>query len=254
MAKRLSNGINVDKLDTVTKELGVRVRVWNSTLCPNMKSLESMDHDINCTICNNNMIDFNCRETIALIQQQDLNEQFKVQGTFHIDEVIMTFLAGQTIMPYSKIQLLDFVEDFYELVQRQEGTDVDVLKYKACSVLGVFTVQNNIQKEYHFGTDFTLDKNGSIKWISANRPSDRQIYSVYYKYNPIYRAIKAIHRDRYSQYNLRPGDIKAPKKTIDGNTYVKLPETWIIKRDYLLERRDEDKELLDKNEYYDPNS
>jgi hypothetical protein len=155
---------------------------------------------------------------------------------------------------YSKIELLDFVEDFHELIQRQEGKDTDLLKYKACSVLGLFTIENDEIKEYHFGTDFTIDQNGSIQWISSNRPPDRQIYTVYYKYHPIYRAIKAIHRDRYSQYNLRPQDIKAPSKTINGKTYVKLPETWIIKRDYLLERRDADQTLLEKNEYYDPNS
>lgn len=254
MARKLTQGIPVDRLDQEIKELGVRVRVYKSTLCPNMTSLESLDHNINCTICNNNMIDFNCQETVAMFQQQDLKEQFTVQGTFHIDEIMVTFLSGVSLHHYSRVDLLDFEEDFFELIQRQEGTDIDRLKYSACKVLGLFTVdQINGRIDYHFGVDFKLNVNGDIEWIGAHKPADRAIYSIYYEYRPIFRAVKAVHRDRYSQYNLRPQNIKAPKKTVGDTTYVKLPETWILKRDYLVERRDAAKTLLGKNELYDPN-
>jgi hypothetical protein len=193
------------------------------------------------------MIDFDCVETIALFQQQTMFEQFKIVGTFDIEEVLVTFLAGTIIAPLAKIELLDFVEDFYELIPRQIGTDIDFLKYKACDILGVFTYNKSTKttKRYHKDVDFEINQEGNIKWISANRPTDKEIYSIYYTYHPVYRAKKAVHRDRFSQYNLRPGSIKAPKKTVDGNTYVKLPETWILVRDFLLDRP--------KNENYDPN-
>lgn len=255
MARRLTNGIQVDRLDQEIDDLGVRVCVYKSSLCPNMSSLESLDHNINCTVCNNNMIDFKPVKTIALFQQQDLKEQFTVQGTFHIDEIIVSFKSGISLHHYSRVDLLDFDEDFFQLVQRQEGSNIDRLKYSACKIVGLFTVdQINGRTDYHFGADFILDVNGDIKWTGARKPADKAIYSIYYKYHPIFRAVKAIHRDRYSQYNLRPQGIKAPKKTIDGRTYVKLPETWILKRDYLVERRDIAKNLLSKNEFYDPNA
>jgi hypothetical protein len=203
MSKKVTNGIAVDRLDQLIKDLGVRIRLYKSTLAPNMTSLESMDQDINDKTSEQNMVDFDCVETVALFQQQDLVEQFKIQGTFHIDEVLITFLSGQIIAPMAKIELLDFEEEFYELIQRQEGTDVDRLKYQACSVLGVFTYDKvtKTYERFHYGTDFTLS-NGDIKWISAHKPDDRQIFSVYYKYHPIYRVHKAVHRDRFSQYNL----------------------------------------------------
>lgn len=250
---RKSNGIDVDTLDQEIKDLGVRIRLYKSTVCPNMKSLESIDHDINCTACDNNMIDFCPKETMMIIQQQDFKQLFATQGTFSIDEVMATFLSENTLQHYAKVELLDFVEDFFELVQRQEGTDLDVLKYPGCYVLGIFTVEAGVLERYHLGADFELDQNGSIKWIGAHKPADRKIYSIYYQYHPVFRAVKAVHRTRFSQYNVRPTDIQAPKKTVGDRTYVRLPECWILKRDYLVKREDGEGSPLLPNTLYDPN-
>jgi len=254
MSVKLTNGINPDKLDQVIRDLGVRVKVYRSTLCPNMTSLETFDHDVNCTVCNNFMIDFCPRETIALFQQQSLTEIFKIQGTFHIDEILVSFLSGETLHTYTRVELLDFAEDFFELIQRQEATSTDRLKYPACDVIGIFTVINNVREQFYIGADFEIDINGDIKWIGTHKPADKSVYSIYYKHHPIFRAIKAVHRDRYSQYNLRPDEILSQKVTVDDKTYVKLPETWVLKRDYLLERKDKEGNPLPPNTYYDPNS
>ncbi|NIU02212.1 MAG: hypothetical protein GWN01_15320 [Nitrosopumilaceae archaeon] len=148
----------------------------------------------------------------------------------------------------AKIELLDFEEDFYELIPRQVGSNIDFLKYSACSVLGIFTYDRGSKtiQRYYQGTDFEVNSDGNIKWIGSHKPADNQVYSIYYKYRPVYRVTKAVHRDRFSQYNLRSKNISSPKKTIDGVTYVKLPETWVLKRDFLLERN--------KNEQPDPNA
>lgn len=247
--KRISNGIDVNRLDRLILDLGVRVRLYKSTLVPSMNSLESMDQDLNDTVSDNNMIDFDCIETIALFQQQTLTEQFKIQGTFDIDEVLVTFLSGQTLAPFAKIELLDFQEDFYELVTRQEGTNIDYLKYAACKVEGLFTYNKSTKaiERYYEGTDFELTTDGNIRWIGSHKPVDKKIYSIYYKFHPTYRAIKAVHRDRFSQFNEALNKINAPAKVVGENTYVKLPETWVIKRDYLLDKRK-------KNKEYDPNA
>lgn len=257
MARKLTDGIDVDRLDQLIKDLGVRIKLFKSTVCPNVKSLETLDHNINCTVCKNNMVDFSPVETIAMFQQQDFHEMFKVVGTFDVDEVLVTFLSGQTLGLYTKVEVLDFKEDFFELVQRQifTTTATDVLKYKACEVLGVFVIRpGNVLKQFYYGADFTLDQDGSVKWLGANRPNDKEVYSIYYRYHPIYRAIKAVHRDRFSQYNRRTSEIEAPKKTVGERTYVKMPETWILKRDYLLERRKADGTVIPPNTFYDPNS
>lgn len=247
MAKRLTPGIDVDRLDQLIQDMGVRIKLYKSTLIPNMTSLESMDQDLNEDVSQNNMIDFDCIETVALFQQQDLSKTFQIQGTFHIDEILVSFLSGVVLAPFARIEVLDFTEAFYELVQRQKSTDVDVLKYSACSVDGIFTYTKagKVIDRYHPGVDFIINPNGDIKWIGAHRPADSQIYSVYYNFHPTYRAVKAVHRDRFSQYNARVHTIKAPKTTVDGKTYVKMPETWVLKRDYLIEKS--------KNELYDPN-
>lgn len=263
MSKPVTRGIDVTRLDQLVKDLGVRVRVWKSTTCPNMTSIESFDHDPNCPICENNMIDFDCFETMALFQQQELIEQFKVHGTFSIDEVMATFRVGVSLQTFSRVDLLDFKENFYELVQRQDtpmsGPIVDKLKYPACEVNAVFVVRNNQTVRFHHGTDFDLDQNGSIRWLGTNRPLDREIMSIYYKYHPVFRVTKAVHRDRFSQYNvakdLANSDIpQNAYKVVGDKTYVKLPETWILRRDYLLDRKDKATgQVLRRNDDYDPN-
>lgn len=260
MAKRLTDGLDVDKLNQEVKDLGVRVRIWHSTRCPgDMKSLESVDHNINCTACNNNMIDFGCYESTAMVQQQTLVEKFKIQGTFDMDEVIMTFLSDVTLHIFSKIQVLDFLEDFFELVQKQptpmSGPSIDKLKYQACEVLGLFVVANSVRTEYYFGADFALDPNGNIQWLTSRKPVDGSIYTIYYRHHPVFRAVRALHRNRYTQFNLRPDNIESqPKITVADRTYVKLPETWILKRDYLLERRDAQGNLIPDSSFPDPNA
>lgn len=263
MAKQLTTGINVVNLDQLVEDLGVRVRVWKSATCPNMTSIESFDHDPNCPVCSNNMIDFDCFETIAMFQQQDLNEQFKVHGTFSIDEALVTFKAGVALQTFAKVEILDFKEEFYELIQRQDAADTltDKLKYPACEVTAVFVIRNNLKERFYQGADFDLDLNGSIVWKGSHVPNDREIYTIYYKYHPVYRVTKAVHRDRFSQYNnLR--DLAASKipqsaiKTVNGRTFVKLPEEWILRRDYLLDRKDKaqtNPTKLQPNESYDPN-
>lgn len=255
MAKKTTQGIDVDRLDQLIKDLGVRVRLYKSTVCPNLKSLESLDHNVNCSVCDNNMVDFDPICTTAMFQQQDFHEMFKIQGTFDVNEVLVSFLSGQTLQLYSRVEVLDFKEDFFQLVQRQEfaTTDTDILKYKACEVLGIFVIRSNVLTRFHQGADFELDVNGSIKWLGANRPNDKEIYSIYYKFHPVYRALKAVHRDRFSQYNTRISQIQAPKVTKDGVTYVKMPETWVLKRDYLIKRKDMDGNLLSLNKFFDPN-
>ena len=258
MPKRLTDGINVEKLNQEIKDLGVRIRVWRSTLCPNgIKSLESLDHDVNCTLCNNNMIDFGCFESVGMIQQQDLVEQFKLTGTFSIDEALMSFLSHVTLHMFARIEILDFTEDFFELVQHQEApATYDKLKYAACEVLGLFTAVNSVRTDYHEGVDFKIDMNGNVQWIGAHKPADRQIYSIYYKHRPVFRTVRAMHRNRWSQYNTRPDsmDPAIPRKTVGDRTYVKLPDSWILKRDYLIERRDIQQALLSDNKNYDPNA
>lgn len=251
--RRTTSGVDVDRLDQTIKDLGVRVRIYRSTLCPNMTSLESLDHHLNCDVCSNNFIDFDCFESIAMFQQQELTEQFKIQGTFSLDEVFLTFLSGITLQTFTKIELLDFKEDFYELIQRQEGTSKDKLKYRACEVQGIFTVNNGNLERYYQGADFKIDKDGNIDWTGTHKPSDKQVYTIYYRYYPIYRLTKGVHRDRFSQYNLRPDKIKAPKTKVKDNTYIKLPETWIAQRDYFLDRKDTEGNEIPDNEYYDPN-
>jgi hypothetical protein len=266
MGKPLTSGINAINLNQLVEDLGIRVRIWKSTTCPNMKSIESFDHDPTCNICDNNMIDFDCYESIAIFQQQDLVEQFKVHGTFHIDEVLATFKIGISLQTFAKIEVLDFVEDFYELIQRRKVTSnpnslIDVLKYSACSVDAVFVVRGNTTVRFYEGADFEIDVNGSIRWLGTNRPNDKEIYSVYYKFHPVFRAVKAVHRHRYSQYNvlrdLKNSSIpETAYKTLDNRTYVKLPETWVLKRDYLLDRKDQTQTtptILQPNDYYDPN-
>ena len=95
------------------------------------------------------------------------------------------------MMRAAKVEILDFKEEFYELIQKQDNltTNVDKLKYPACEVTAVFVIRNNQKERFYQGADFDLDLNGSIVWKGSHIPNDREIYTIYYKYSLFFQKV-----------------------------------------------------------------
>jgi hypothetical protein len=227
------------KFDKVLLQKGVNIRVYRSFWCPNVKSIDGGEHEIDCPMCNGSgYIDVDPIDTVAFIQNQDVEKNSNAMGYYDGNTVMITFPTGVELQYFARIDLLDYTENYYQRVLRATGSLVDVLKYKAMRVHSV--IDKNAVR-YHQGVDFNLDGNGSIVWVSGKAPADSVIYSVYYEMNIQYRAVKAAHVARFT-----------PWRTNGLIEYAKLPEQWMCQKEFLLRRKDINTNNDLQTQTYDP--
>jgi hypothetical protein len=217
---------NVAQFEKVIKEKGTRVKVFRTVFCPNVKSIDGAEHNIDCKQCNGSgFLDVHPIDTISLIQNQSLEKMPFVEGMVDGNSVAATFSTGIELQYFTKVELMDFTEPFFQRILRQEG-NVDVLKYRAHHV-NVLIGQNG--KEYYGDIDFSLDANGSIAWKPNRGPNPGDIYSIHYESAVQFRAVRAMHTNRFSQYF---------DKTLGGAVHTKLPEQWLLQKEFMVKRTD----------------
>lgn len=217
------------KFKKLIETKGSRVRVFRTTFCPNVKSIDGAEHNIDCDLCNGSgWLDVRPIETIAVIQNQTFEKMIFSEGLFDGNSVGMTFDFGIDLQYFTLVELVDYPEIYYQRVKKQQG-QIDVLKYHA---LTVNVLIDSTGKEYFQDADFTLDPNGSIRWNSNKGPDPDTIYTIHYMGAMQFRAIKAMHVNRFTQVF----------STEDGGTieHIKLPEQWLLMKEFLVKRRDKD--------------
>lgn len=213
-----------DDLNNLVLQQGVRVRVYKTTFCPNVKSIDGAEHEIDCPLClGNGFIDKNPIECIAFIQSQGLEKIHEVNGYWDGNSVSATFERGISLQYFTLVELVDFTEMFIERIKRQAG-DTDRLKYSAKCV---HLLVDSTGVEYHQGRDFTLGEYGDIKWKVGKGPSIDTVYSINYDAAIQFRAIQAMHVARFGQIQRN-----------DGVEMLKLNEQWMLQKEFLVERKD----------------
>ena len=223
--KKTSKKVEVDykKFEVLLYKTGVRVKVYRTLFCPNVKSIDGSEHNIDCDKCNGSgFLDIRPIETISYIQHQKLTNVPFSEGMTDGNTVMATFLLGVELQYFTLVELLDFTEIFFERIQRQE-TGPDVLKYKACKVN---IVVDSESVEYFQGVDYTLDINGSIVWKIGKGPSIGSIYSIHYEAAVQFRAIQALHSNRFTKV-AENGVVK----------HIKLHEQWMLSKEFLVKRK-----------------
>lgn len=221
------NNMNPDDFDKLILQQGVRVKIFRSMYCPNVKSVDGAEHDIDCQIpgCNGSgIIDRHPIETITFIQNQQLEKMAFTEGQVDGNSVAGTFLSGIELQYFTLVELMDFTEIYFQRIKRSK-TNVDVLKY-FCHRVNMIIDQHNI--EYYECIDFKIDLNGNINWVANRGPASETIYSIHYEASVQFRAVKSMHSNRFSQVKLK-GKIK----------YVKFPEQWQLSKEYLVKRVDD---------------
>lgn len=164
--------LSPEDFDVLIQQKGTMAKVFRTTYCPNVKSVDGAEHEIDCTICNGSgFIDLDPICVPVFIQTQELNKLPNVEGFVDGNTVLMTFPIGVEMQYFTKIELEDFTDVFPQRVLRKPGSLVDVLKYRACRVNVLVDAQG---KRYYQELDFTLDLNGNIKWLT---PGDQQLVS-----------------------------------------------------------------------------
>lgn len=214
------------KFDKLVREHGCRVKVFRTMFCPQVKSIDGAEHEIDCEICNGSgFLDVAPIETVAFVQNQSLDKLPFVEGMVDGNAVAGTFLAGIELQYFTKVELVDYTDIYFQRVKRSEG-NLDVLKYPAKRVNVLIDRKG---KQYYCDNDFTLDEYGNILWKTNKGPEKFDLYSIHYECCVQYRAIRALHSNRFTQEPVKAG-IKQ----------VKLPEQWMLQKEFLVRRKDRD--------------
>jgi hypothetical protein len=230
--------LNSQAFDDLVQSQGVRIKVYRSSYCPRVKSIDGAEHEIDCDLCHGaQFIDRYPIKTWAFLQSQTWDKSHFKEGFYDGNSVMATFMQGIELQYFSLVELCDFTEAFYERRKRQQG-QLDVLKYPGKRVHMLIDYSG---KEYFEGSDFKLDPNGNILWKANKGPLTSQIYTINYETAIRFRAIKAQHSNRFAQINV-PG----------GTDLVKMNEQWVIQKDYLVEKRDLDGNVIAEDKIRDP--
>ena len=243
-SKLIAPDIEIRNLNAMLYNQGVRIKVYKTLFCPNVKSIDGAEHEIDCSLCRGTgFIDVDPIDTFAFIQGQSREYLINPEniGTQWEEGVALaSFIGGIDLTYYTRIELMDYTYLYVQLVQRQPSTNVDRLKFSAHSVNKVID-QDGV--EYFYGTDFNLDRNGDVEWLivgAAKKPTDKYTYSIHYNTLVSYRALRALHCERYGTEGKKRDYLEA----------VQYPQQWLIKRLYLFDSNRKDSETDEK---LDPN-
>lgn len=219
--------LKVDEFDRMIEQKGINLCVFRTMYCPNVKSADGAEHEIDCPLCNGSgFIDRNPIKVKGFLQNQELERMLDGQAGQHDgNTVLITFPIGVELQYFTKIELVDFTDIYFERIMRKEGTNVDVLKYKACRI-NLIIDKNGI--EYFQGQDFKLDPNGNLMWLDR-KPADGVIFSIHYECHVQFRATRAMHVNRFTQY--KPAGAALVE-------HIKMMEQWLCTKEFLLRRKD----------------
>jgi len=213
-----------EEFDNLIEDQGIFVRITPSVLCPNRTEIEDTNHNLNCTLCDNQVIDLTdeCYEEWAFIQGVKFDKQFEVQGVFDPKDALMSIKSNVRLWYWYKIEVLDFSSVFNQVMKRGI-TDIDKTRYELARVgetpmylidkLGTKYIRN---EDYKIGAD-----NHSIQWI-GNTPAAGDLFSFSYPILPTFRVLELMHENRY-YYNSERLKEKDP---------VHLPQQAHIRWDY----------------------
>jgi hypothetical protein len=226
---------NTQDFDDLIHRQGVRVKVFRTSFCPNVKSIDGGEHEIDCPICHGTgFVDRYPLSTWAFLQTIELDKKVFVEGLYDGNSMRGTFMQGVELQYFTMVELEDFTEAFFERIKRQDG-QVDVLRYPG---IRVNLVIDKHGKEYYEGSDFKLDPNGNISWCDGRQPDRGMIYSINYNTKIRFRAIKAMHNNRFVQIN--------PSGDANGEL-VKVSEQWLLQKEYLISRKDQKGQIIKPN-------
>lgn len=220
---------NLQEFTKLIEGKGIDVCIHRTMYCPNVKSVDAAEHDINCDVCSGDgFLDLHPLKSRMFIQNQSEDTTGTVQGYIGGQSVSCTFPIGVEVQYFTLITLCDFTEAYMQRVLRNPNSDTDILKYKACR-MNVLVDQSGV--EYYQDTDFSLDVNGNVLWVTGTgrrKPADGLPYSVNYEAHVAFRARKALHVNRFTQVLVGDGQAE----------HIKLPEQWLLQKDFLIRRKD----------------
>jgi hypothetical protein len=226
--------------EELIKNRGLRWKLEKSAYCPNLTDLDAGQHDPNCKLCNNGLLFFGEEVIWGILQNQRLEKFYEIHGVWDIGEAMVTFSAytedGKPIdlQHFDRLTCLDYEFRWSELLEHSI-TGIDRLRYPALSMEFCATAR----KTYYIDEHFIITPEGHIQWLSSSdQPGYDQInqkgeiVTYVYTARPVFLIVQLIH------------ELRATKAFDSGTNAimpVRLPQTVLIRRDYLARHPYDDK-------------
>ena len=191
----VSQNLNPDNFAALIQKNGLSV-IWEKALmCPFRTNEPSPDtHDPNCKICNGEGYTYiDPIPTTMLISGATIEQTFYIQGRFDMGIAQISALPGVLIGYWDRVTLDQSVIRHTQTMQRGEGTNKDLLRYKALDVLHV-QYQGQV---FTKNRDYTLVDNQIVWTVNESaRPPSAEFYAVLYTRRPIYIILNLQHQHR----------------------------------------------------------
>lgn len=159
--------LDLAAFDTLLLQKGTNCRIFRTMYCPKVKSVDGAEHEIDCNLCaGTGFIDFDPICARVMIMSQALENMPKVEGMVDGNTVLMTFPIGIELQYFTRIELEDYQDIFFQNVLRNPNANTDVLKYRAVNVNGLIDSQG---VRYYPGTDFEINTDGNIRWLGVTQ-------------------------------------------------------------------------------------
>jgi hypothetical protein len=215
------------EFEKLIEEQGCRVRITPAVICPNRTEIEDTNHALDCLVCNGSqVVDLDASAVIdwAFIQSVKFDKKFEVQGILDLKDAAMSIKAKIRIYYWYKIEVLDFSSIYNQVIKRGAG-DQDTLRYPPSQNMPdtPYHLIDNAGAIYVFGTDFDIQPNKKLNWLTPSRPAIGKLYSVSYPILPTFRVLEMMHENRYYYVDFKQKE-KVP---------VQLPQQALIRWDYI---------------------
>jgi hypothetical protein len=229
--------IRVDAFDQILQNRGIRFLHKIAAPCPNMKSLDSNNHDPFCQFCDNSQtLHLPGKEIWGVFTSNSLEKMFEVQGVWEVGTAVVslpTEFPDGTQADFSTFDHLvcpDFLVRLTDLKEYEPTTSgKQKVRYPIVDIVYMTSVRNNLLYDYKKGVDFEIT-DGEIEWIPGKEPSYDdaavvgEVISITYTANPVYAVLNVMHEMRVTQEMNSAGQKVARR----------MPQQVLVKRDFLV--------------------
>lgn len=228
--------------DQLLQNRGIRFLHNRAMLCPNIRSINDMSHNPACPLCDNDgLLYYEEKEIYGVFYSNSIEKNFEVQGLWEMGAAQITFPAEYTdgtiaeFQTYDKLTIPDFPARMWQLVEYNPNVNGGVtrMRYPIDTIDLVTSAQNNVRVDFVEGTDYTINGDGDIAWITP--PSYNatigvgEVISVAYHANPVYKVLQPLRELRVSQ------------ELVNGVKIARrLPQQILVKRDFLVNGPDKE--------------
>ena len=227
-------GVSFDQL---LNQRGIRFIHNKAVPCPNILTVDNNAHNPECEFCDDSgILYYGETELWGVFSGNSIEKTFEAHGVWEVGTAVVTFptedAAGNQVdfNTYDKLTIPDFTVRMWEMKEyepRQGGKQE--LRYPIQKVEYASSIRNGVQKFYVQGTDFNVDSDGNIVWVSGREPyydtasehGEVIIWSFYA--HPVYVVVQSLRELRITQ------------ELVNGQKVAKrLPQQVLVRRDFMV--------------------